>query len=108
LLSSAASVIGLGSDVAGSARLPAFFTGTFGHKPTPGLVSFNGHFPTAVDKNWGRYFSICPMTRYAEDLLPMLKVLAHENASKLQLDSEVSRGSDQDAKDDWRFSDYSP
>ncbi|XP_026680285.1 fatty-acid amide hydrolase 2-A-like [Diaphorina citri] len=36
LISSAASVIGIGSDLAGSIRVPAMFTGIFGHKPSPG------------------------------------------------------------------------
>lgn len=36
LLSSGASVISIASDIAGSIRLPAAFTGVFGHKPTPG------------------------------------------------------------------------
>ena len=36
LLASAGSVIGLGSDLVGSLRIPAAFTGIFAHKPTPG------------------------------------------------------------------------
>jgi len=36
LLGAGASVIGLGSDMAGSIRVPAFLNGVFGHKPTSG------------------------------------------------------------------------
>ena len=35
---SGGSPVGLGSDIGGSIRLPAFFNGVFGHKPSPGLV----------------------------------------------------------------------
>ena len=34
IISAAGSVIGIGSDVGGSIRLPAYFNGIFGHKPT--------------------------------------------------------------------------
>jgi len=37
--SAAASAIGIGSDVGGSIRMPAFFNGIFGHKATTGLLS---------------------------------------------------------------------
>lgn len=36
LISAAGSVIGIGSDIAGSIRMPAYFNGVFGFKPTPG------------------------------------------------------------------------
>src|SRR3954453_72010 len=37
--------IGFGSDIGGSIRLPAFFNGVFGHKPSPGIIPCSGHFP---------------------------------------------------------------
>jgi Asp-tRNA(Asn)/Glu-tRNA(Gln) amidotransferase A subunit family amidase len=42
LIAAAGSVFGIGSDVGGSIRMPAFFCGIFGHKPTTGLVSNDG------------------------------------------------------------------
>lgn len=38
LLGAGASVIGLGSDLAGSIRIPSLFCGIFGHKPTAGTI----------------------------------------------------------------------
>ena len=46
LISSAGSVFGVGSDVGGSIRMPAFFCGIFGHKPSAGLVSNVGQVNT--------------------------------------------------------------
>ena len=36
IIGSGASLFGVGSDIAGSIRVPAHFNGIFGHKPTPG------------------------------------------------------------------------
>lgn len=38
LLGAAGAVIGLGSDIGGSIRMPCFFNGVFGHKTTPGKL----------------------------------------------------------------------
>ena len=69
------SPFGLASDIAGSIRLPAFFNGVFGHKPTGGRVPATGHFPVPTDRA-RRYATMGPITRRAEDLMPLLAILA--------------------------------
>ena len=66
---------GLGSDIGGSIRLPSFFNGIFGHKPSPGLVPNTGQFPMA-DGEAARMLTIGPMARRAEDLMPVLRAIA--------------------------------
>lgn len=66
---------GIGSDVGGSIRMPAFFNGIFGHKPTGGLVPATGQFPTAENEAL-RYLTTGPLARRAEDLMPLLKIVA--------------------------------
>ncbi|GBO38973.1 hypothetical protein AVEN_168939-1, partial [Araneus ventricosus] len=39
LIASGGSVLGLGNDVLGSLRIPAHFTGIFGHKATGGITA---------------------------------------------------------------------
>ena len=69
------SPFGLGSDVGGSIRGPAFFNGVFGHKPTGGMVPATGQHPIAAGAGL-RYLTTGPITRRAEDLMPLLRVLA--------------------------------
>lgn len=70
-----ASPFGLGSDIGGSIRMPAFFNGVFGHKPTGGLVPGTGQYPLA-ENDALRYLCTGPIARRAEDLMPLLRVLA--------------------------------
>jgi fatty acid amide hydrolase 2 len=75
LVGSGASPIGLGSDIGGSIRIPAFCCGVFGHKPSRGLVPGTGSWPP-VDDGTRPLFTHGPLARSAEDLMPLLRVLA--------------------------------
>ncbi len=75
IVGSGASPFGLGSDVAGSIRFPAYFNGVFGHKPTGGLVASTGQYPMAA-RDALRFLCTGPICRRAEDLMPLLRVLA--------------------------------
>ncbi|XP_054715877.1 fatty-acid amide hydrolase 2-A-like [Uloborus diversus] len=89
LIAAAGSVIGLGTDLGGSIRLPAFFTGIFGHKPSQGIVPINGQFPPALEEI-APYVVVGPMVRYATDLRLVLSALAGKEATRrLRLDSPV-------------------
>lgn len=85
----AGSPFGIGSDIGGSVRMPAFFNGIFGHKPSRGVVSNDGQYPSAHSEDQNRLLGIGPMCRYAQDLAPILKVLAGKNADMLNLDNKV-------------------
>ena len=69
------SPIGLGSDIGGSIRLPAFFNGVFGHKSSSWLVPNTGQYPAAEGEPT-RMLAIGPIARRAEDLMPVLRVIA--------------------------------
>lgn len=74
-IGSGGSPIGLGSDLGGSIRLPAFFNGVFGHKPSLGLVPLTGSYPEAVGES--SRLAVCgPLARRAEDLMPLLRIIA--------------------------------
>ena len=70
--------LSVGTDAAGSIRLPAHFCGIYGHKPTLDLVSSKGSLPSGSSRPPG-FSSLLvvagPMARSAADLLEVLKVL---------------------------------
>ena len=68
----------IGSDIAGSIRIPAHFCGVYGHKPTWGVVPMRGHIPPPPGmQGTGSELSVAgPLARSAEDLLLELGVVA--------------------------------
>jgi amidase len=74
LLACCGSPFGLGSDAAGSVRVPAHFCGISSIKPTSGRLPRTGHFPPAggwIETLW----QIGPMARRVEDLCTLMPLL---------------------------------
>lgn len=74
LIAACGSPFGLGSDAAGSVRLPAHYCGIAALKPTSGRLARTGHVPPAggwIEMLW----QIGPMARRVEDLWTMMPIL---------------------------------
>jgi len=76
ILATGGAAFGLGTDIGGSIRMPAFFCGIFGHKPGSAIVPNTGEFPVCNDIRGKHYEGVGPLSRYAEDLMPILKIIA--------------------------------
>ncbi|VDM60810.1 unnamed protein product [Angiostrongylus costaricensis] len=88
LLGAAGSLIGIGSDIGGSIRMPAFFNGIFGMKTTPGIIPLDGHIPAATHYK-AQMLRIGPMCRFAEDIPLLIKVMGGDRVPSLKLDEPV-------------------
>jgi fatty acid amide hydrolase 2 len=75
VIGAGASPFGLGSDIGGSIRMPAFFNGVFGHKPSSCLVPNTGQYPDSHGEAQ-KYLCTGPLSRRAADLMPLLRILA--------------------------------
>lgn len=74
LIAACGSPFGLGSDAAGSVRLPAHFCGIAALKPTSGRLARTGHIPPAggwIETVW----QIGPMSRHVEDIATLMPIL---------------------------------
>jgi amidase len=74
LIASCGSPFGLGSDAAGSVRVPAHYCGIASLKPTSGRLARTGHVPPAggwIETLW----QIGPMARHVEDLEALMPIL---------------------------------
>jgi amidase len=97
LIAACGSPFGLGSDAAGSVRLPAHFCGIASVKPTSGRLPRTGHVPPAggwIEALW----QIGPMARRVEDLCTMLPILLGtdgEDHTVIPMPFEDDQGGDQ-------------
>jgi amidase len=76
--------LALGSDLAGSIRVPAHFCGVYGHKPTVKLVSTAGHQPGPWDGSPGPPMDLAvtgPLARSARDLTLALNAIGGPNGA---------------------------
>ena len=77
ILAARCSVVGIGSDIAGSIRIPAAFNGVYGMKPSSGRVSVRGEVEPLGEPRGQINVQVCkgPLARSVDDLIVMLKVL---------------------------------
>jgi fatty acid amide hydrolase 2 len=88
--------VGLGSDIGGSIRLPAFFNGVFGHTPSPGLVPNTGQFPS-TEGEAARMLTMGPLARRAEDLMPVVRLISGPDGHDLRAE-EIELGEPADVE----------
>ncbi len=80
--------LNLGSDAAGSIRIPAAFCGIHGHKPSGGLV------PAFPPSAFGHAAVLGPMTRTVADGRLMLRVMAQPNGRRMADDAQPTDARD--------------
>ncbi len=74
-LAAQCSLIGVGSDLSGSLRVPAHNTGVACLKMTQGRVPFTGSIPSDHAGLFSQFISCGPMARYVDDLITMSSLM---------------------------------
>ncbi|MBK7396981.1 MAG: amidase [Myxococcales bacterium] len=85
IIGAGGSPIGIGGDMGGSIRLPAFFNGIAGHKPSGGRMPETGAWPGARGLI-ARYKVLGPMARRVSDLRAVMPILARPDGKDLSVD----------------------
>ena len=88
VVSACGSGFGVGTEMGGSVRLPAFMCGLFGHKTCSHLVSLKGIMFNTQDRKMDMA-SFGIFVRTSGDIAPILKVMVGENVRRLNLDDRV-------------------
>jgi Asp-tRNA(Asn)/Glu-tRNA(Gln) amidotransferase A subunit family amidase len=78
LVGSGSTVLGVGSDILGSIRIPAAFCGLVGFKPRSGAVPGAGIWPELGDAHTGGWLAIGPITRSVRDARLVYNSIADE------------------------------
>ncbi|KAH0554864.1 fatty-acid amide hydrolase 2-like [Cotesia glomerata] len=78
----------LGSDIGGSIRMPAFFNGVFGLKPSAKATPLKGIGLRSVDFT-DSMAEAGPICKHAKDLLPLLKIMTKNTDLIKKLDTPV-------------------
>jgi amidase len=63
-----------GSDIGGSVRIPAHFSGVWGHKPSWGVVTLEGQVPPGTGGHELPLWVVGPLARSGEDLALLLEL----------------------------------
>ena len=83
LITICGSPVGIGTDMAGSIRLPAFYNGIFGLKPTNKILTNN-----IYNKN-NNFCQYGPFSKYSKDLEPLLMVMIKDKPEYIEKLNEI-------------------
>lgn len=89
IIAAGGSPLGLGSDIAGSIRMPSAFTGIVGLRPTSAVLPEDGHWPFATGR-LADLEAVGPMARRVEDVALAFDVL--RGVEPQPLDSDALQG----------------
>jgi Asp-tRNA(Asn)/Glu-tRNA(Gln) amidotransferase A subunit family amidase len=78
LVGSGSTVLGIGSDILGSIRIPAAFCGIVGFKPAAAAVPKQGVWPPLVDLLTANWLAVGPITRSVRDARLVYNIIADE------------------------------
>ncbi|CAD5215461.1 unnamed protein product [Bursaphelenchus xylophilus] len=80
LIAAHGSVMGIGSDIAGSIRMPALLNGLYGIRPWVETIPGHGHWPRATPGPVAGLTGYGPICRFAEDIPVMFDSIAEIKA----------------------------